>query len=1188
MDDALNDQEVYTTSWTENLAKLARIPARVDFIGLIRPTDLTPRKGAKAASQIQTTLRDFADPEEVQKAVATSKEEMNKLNDYIKELSNMGEKVVFDHDELIGALSHSQSRSVVDDREEPMRLLDEVEILTKKVASDYEHVMSLPAGTKSIAQVSKLALLHTRNYLPSLSEYALEMSDLLQRSAAQRNNAMQLAIQHMQTIASIESTLSRLTSELDALAIPSGAAGALSTLEFAARLPDIYGSLLIESVRRHEWVEKMKRDSSALAEELAGYQEEEERRRKKWLKSMGDTFNIDTLEGKALGVEINLQAEEQSWPSVGRNDLQDYSKTLRELEGLAQEADTFEEAVAGLDKPTRQQIKRTKTFKMGSLHEAAFGNASLRLRGEDETRTLRDANSRLEEELKGQRSRVRKLEDLLHRQSHVGRVSTGSGFQPQVGSNQEIAVLDQQNPPSPRPPGELSRRSSVSSRRFSSNQGAEEKALARRVLKLEAELMSEKEVRAGLEKESLAKSVAGNDIQRQIEEANSTKKDLMENMEAQQNEFANERRVLEEETNKYKFKVEDLEEELDRILGSRDNERTGIDNRMRTLESELVKVRKDAADRVQKADNHIKKLEAAVKDGETSRAEHYLVLATIFSHLGSNNEVPEDHEKLLEDLERLAERSKDHVQELTNAIAVVRAENEQLQTTAEAQKTEIAELTSTFNARTSELTKVRQQFAAEKARTRSISAELEEEHAHLEILRSKFAEGETGSEALRQRVAEEEARVARLSSDLAATKSHVNSLDVELSSLQSTHDKLQSYTDASDLRLQQRSQRAKALTQKLHAQSDRLIRLLETLGFVVSRQDDSMVVQRASKAGASTVLSDQSTGMNRSLSSPLPSKRPLDESADLSSLFWMDKEKPEEEAAKYAEYLSAIERFDLGTFSEAITKRMRDVEHTARKWQREARAYRDKSYRAFDEAREKIAYRGFKEGDLALFLPTRNQATKPWAAFNIGAPHYFLREQDSHRLINKEYLVARISKIEERVVDLSKSLDPTRGATDRRSLVSDGTISFEDDNPFELSDGLRWYLLDAAEEKAGAPSTPGLGKSTVASAHIDARGSIRVKKSGSGNDASKTLNKSLDSRRSSSNSKKGVVTLRPGSSDTLGGPDASKAGGVGPSRLSNESRNPPPIAPSSPGLGLDSPDDLGTSDQVRRDLLWGP
>jgi autophagy-related protein 11 len=76
----------------------------------------------------------------------------------------------------------------------------------------------------------------------------------------------------------------------------------------------------------------------------------------------------------------------------------------------------------------------------------------------------------------------------------------------------------------------------------------------------------------------------------------------------------------------------------------------------------------------------------------------------------------------------------------------------------------------------------------------------------------------------------------------------------------------------------------------------------------------------------------------------------------------------------------------------------------------------------------------------------------------------------------------------------------------------------DDENPFELSDGLRWYLLDAVEEKSGAPTTPGLSSSTVASANVDAKGSLRSRKPITG--AKKKLSEitTEHSRRSSSGS----------------------------------------------------------------------
>lgn len=69
--------------------------------------------------------------------------------------------------------------------------------------------------------------------------------------------------------------------------------------------------------------------------------------------------------------------------------------------------------------------------------------------------------------------------------------------------------------------------------------------------------------------------------------------------------------------------------------------------------------------------------------------------------------------------------------------------------------------------------------------------------------------------------------------------------------------------------------------------------------------------------------------------------------------------------------LDALREFDHDHFLEAITK----VGSTIRKWQKQCKEYRER-------AKGKISFRNFAKGDLALFLPTRNSVSKPWAAFN--------------------------------------------------------------------------------------------------------------------------------------------------------------------------------------------------------------
>jgi autophagy-related protein 11 len=75
-----------------------------------------------------------------------------------------------------------------------------------------------------------------------------------------------------------------------------------------------------------------------------------------------------------------------------------------------------------------------------------------------------------------------------------------------------------------------------------------------------------------------------------------------------------------------------------------------------------------------------------------------------------------------------------------------------------------------------------------------------------------------------------------------------------------------------------------------------------------------------------------------------------------------------------------LRSFDHDHFLEVIVK----TSSTIRKWQKQCKEYRER-------AKGKISFRNFAKGDLALFLPTRNSVSKPWAAFNGAYPSWPLR-----------------------------------------------------------------------------------------------------------------------------------------------------------------------------------------------------
>ncbi|EJD40137.1 hypothetical protein AURDEDRAFT_115945 [Auricularia subglabra TFB-10046 SS5] len=130
--------------------------------------------------------------------------------------------------------------------------------------------------------------------------------------------------------------------------------------------------------------------------------------------------------------------------------------------------------------------------------------------------------------------------------------------------------------------------------------------------------------------------------------------------------------------------------------------------------------------------------------------------------------------------------------------------------------------------------------------------------------------------------------------------------------------------------------------------------------------------------------------------------------------------------------LRVLREFDLEAFSEAIAK----TGSTIRKWQKQCKEYRER-------ARGKITFRNFAKGDLALFLPTRNSQARPWAAFNVSFPHYFLKPSGhiAEQIQTREWIVARITSINERIVN---ARDPST-------------------NPYGLGDGIKYYLLEVED-----------------------------------------------------------------------------------------------------------------------------
>ena len=1156
--DQICEEQVHIlAAWRKSHDAIAHVAVQRQFARCLRGGDQAIERADARTSKGAVILQDFVEEDTVLKASAAGEGIAQQFRARVADLQTTYENVIDESESVLGDLKQSESAMGTDTRGQASHLLEEIEVLSNKIASDEEQTGEYQDGPKALSQASKTAQFHKNNLIPSLMQTSEEIAQMLQQTAKRKQKTMKLSIQRLQRISLVESQISLVHSKLARLDMNADSGQIFDLLHFVINLPATYGIFLVEYVRRCEWAVKIPCDASAQSEDMVARKEEEMMRRNQRLQEIEGLMEFSELGEVGIVTAHGHQRPDDGGFLAGREDVSNYIDQLRQVSGLESAASEVSNALKTQLYPLKQQGRPPITFRNASLHEATYGRDSVTLQRDGQALVdLRIEKSRVDEKLKSAESRIRKLEDLLHRQSQAPRPSSSSGFGP------SIVPTFERHATSPvttftsalskaRDVG--SRRSSTSSRRVSQNLEPEEKSLAQRIVNLEAELIAQKAQSRDLEKNAAARLNAEDNLKSQAREAIATKEDLLGNLEAQQHEFENERRLLEEDRNRFKLQVEDLEDELERIHYNNmhnddfyalqdQHEKLKQDARGReeALRHDLDAQRERFIGLEQASQQQIQRntdLESAIKriqnrlhDHENAQAGHHQVLRSSLVRLSDEGSAGGDFDKMLETLETVARKSVDQQRELRDALETIKMDNAALEARSRVQDDEVDTLREQLGEAERRIFSVRDELLSTAAECASLRSELQSVVEERDAFQSDSKKLGTDTEALRQQLSDSQLSRTNLNDRLADLQGKWDHLSNQMLEKEAALGSLRQQNDEMSTAKLAQATRADDISKRFKLQDESLRRLLEQVGFIVTKQEDSVVIQKVSKAAtsASTVLNDASVLMKRSVSSALPTRAELEVLIESESMHWATAKDPEEAASLYGDFIASASAFDVDAFNEAIYKRIKDVEHIARKWQREARAYRDKAHRAQSEAHERISLRSFKEGDLALFLPTRDQATKPWAAFNVGAPHYFLREHDSHKLAKRDWLIARISKVEERMVDLSKSMNGLKVPN----------ASVDEENPYELSDGLRWYLLDAAEEKPGAPINIGTGKATVALAETDKaiKGSIGLKKASDGNGATKTLTRSLDSRRSSTNSKKGLVAVAAAANSTSAPP----------------------------------------------------
>ncbi|KAJ9157363.1 Autophagy-related protein 11 [Pleurostoma richardsiae] len=1191
---AQEDYGALVTRWEQYLGLARNIPISPDMVRFMTGRNLS---GGKGKPSRQTTLEDLVDLETARKAGRMAPGALRKFNQRMAELDKTANRMFQGCQDLIRDFEHTVARSTLSHEGESAQLLQDIDAVAKKIDTDYQTTLEYSTSTRDVLQASKIAANHTERLLPSIRNRALEMDEMLRYATQARNALAAESVDFMRRITDVNSLSTSVKSQINIV----NQEEELTTFDYLRliqQVPYMYATFIVEAIKRREWYQKVKADSSTLANEMALFQDEEIKRRRKWHKSIAGAYGPDVPSGEnnVPGLEVNLLGEEEEWPSMTKKDLEEFIETLQRQKADPELVSDIGKLISELTNPTKQQSKRLKAFKNGSIHEAALGRSGLLIRGDDEVlRALQEDKGKLENKLKTAESRVRRLEDLLHRQSQASRPTLGNLFQTpsQQLSERNDSTISVRSP-------------RISDDRRQSSDSTAAEGLLQRIQHLEGELATERERSAVFEKESNHRATQQQDLKGQMEEANSTKKDLLENMEALKKEFIEERKSLEDEIKRLHARLEDTEDEIEHFGESRENEKATYDEKVHFLEEEVERLAKERKDEMLKTQGQVdflrnesrlqrervnaleKQLQAAREEAKSMADQlekadevsetQLRTLRELHGQLSPNDAVPDDLGDLVDSVTSKSADVLSKIQDAERGMSLLKADLDLAHNTVKDLKGEVSATKSSLSSEETVSLRLRETLAEERAKVSALEGELAAGREQLKELRVKIADGETGSETLRKKLEDGEKKITAMAEELATKQSQVGSLEEELRLCKDRLGETEASMESLTGRFEARTERAKDLTQRLYSQNDRLCRLLERLGFSVTRQGSNMSIQKVPRSERSSQNPNDSSDPGSSIRRSGTLGRALADSADLELLYWMNASDSEAEAEKYDAYMSALGGFDMDAFSDTIYRRVKDIEHMARKLQRDARSYREKAHALQKEAHDKIAFRNFKEGDLALFLPTRNQTTGAWAAFNIGFPHYFLREQESHRLRNREWLLARIARVQERVVDLSKSLHHQQVPPGGTAVSETDSLNDEEnDNPFDLSDGLRWYLIDAQEDKAGAPSTPGLAKSTVAANNVEAVADMRTHaRTGSGKGlglvgrghpgidvASKSLSKSLESRRSSTNSRKAV-------------PFATGAGGRG-SALASETNSlraaaaDTPVPPTSPTMQHNSP-----------------
>ncbi|KAK9480778.1 hypothetical protein V1514DRAFT_324438 [Lipomyces japonicus] len=1111
-------QEFASTDWQVSLARLNDLPVADSFGGGI--------------------LAAWIDHGKIRQAQADLSANNENIRNRIRDIKFVFDKVSEDSDSLkydIDAWNDVEVRLVHDFDSAPSALEDLLAI-AKKLEKDADYVASLPYTPASMRSIARMAMLHQREYLSTMSSAVSDIWEMNRTALSRKQDVQVSSLKLLHTLSLVQSRASPIRPDLASVEREmENTQNSLNLLKQMDSLPLIYGSLLIECIRRIEWNDRITILTGEVAEEFATWKADEQKRRTKWLKrfggnlesfqqtitsssvnhtsattSMNSIYSLQNGGSSLAAVELNLlSSKEETTVDVTREDVQFLIVSLQRLPGteflVSQLGEMLKEIYSigySKGKSSGVEKRRERLFKSGSFTEHIRSSMLLTSTSADNInnnnnndnnnndndndndnngnngnndKQLLKENKKLQEKVRSYESRIRRLEDILHRQVRIP-FANGTGFISSQGppyrsaaagslSQQQSAILVEQSRLGNSPDLAL---------RLTSDVGG---ALSNIVNDSKSELQ---QARTAFDKEKQRSAKLQTQLaeaEHNMREVEVIKQDLLANLAQQESEFQGERKLLRDEISELNSRLYAFEEEEQELEHNRIDREGVIANLERTLEQHQFR-EQDLEHMKASLDTEIRGLRELLRH----EREQNLKMKQNSSTTELTVTVREMNEKLLQ------------------AEEVANLKKEKLQKQLSDSETELNELKSRMGELEDERAKAILELVIERERRSKLANNL---NIIWHIISPDSVIKEPTSDdverALKTKFDEHSRNLIRLR-------------DIESESAQAKA-ALKDLTRQYD----SRSIKARDLTQRLYTYYRRSRQLMDSLDIIYSG-NNLIFNHQAMDEALYKILPEKEREKHlrkTSISSP---DTTLSSIADVEVLYWMDIAEDKEnnqldkstaEADRYMKYIDAI-AFDFDAFNELVRQRVHDAEYVAKKWHKMARLYREKSRKSKKEATEKIAFKSLKIGDLALFLPAGNSSEgggpRAWMAFQAGVPTCVLRNNESHVLEGREWFVGRISSMEHAnsevlqtvsldqanlkiyIVDAAEEIGETLGISgqsgqqqqqQRRPSALAAAAAKRVSKP-ELDDGSR--SASAPESNSGTPDNHrGLGKSPIGS-----------------------------------------------------------------------------------------------------------